>query len=203
MSFILDALKKSEAERNRQTGPVLMDVRIAAPRRRLPTWAWALGIVLAANLVVLAYLLLRTPNDAREAVTPVVAAPVAATPAPPAATAINPAPAPANIAPATVAAAVAAPSDIPAATSTATSTLQDDASLPSMQDLIAMGMTLPPLQLNLHAYDPNPASRYVLLNSTRLREGEYSPEGIKVERITTSGVILELRGRRFALRAGG
>ena len=29
MSFILDALKKSEAERNRKSGPVLMDMRIA------------------------------------------------------------------------------------------------------------------------------------------------------------------------------
>ena len=50
MSFILDALKKAESERNRASGPVLVDVRIAPPRRRLPAWAWAMGAVLLANL---------------------------------------------------------------------------------------------------------------------------------------------------------
>lgn len=54
MSFILDALKKSESERHRQSGPVLMDVRIAAPRRRIPTWAWVIAAVLLVNLAVLA-----------------------------------------------------------------------------------------------------------------------------------------------------
>ena len=39
MSFILDALKKSEIERQRQTVPGLMDTRIAGRRNRLPTWA--------------------------------------------------------------------------------------------------------------------------------------------------------------------
>ncbi len=34
MSFILDALKKSEAERQRQTGPTLLEVRVTQPRRR-------------------------------------------------------------------------------------------------------------------------------------------------------------------------
>ena len=43
MSFILDALKKSEAERNRKSGPVLMDMRIAPPRRQLPVWVWVIA----------------------------------------------------------------------------------------------------------------------------------------------------------------
>ncbi len=59
MSFILDALKKSEAERNRKSGPVLMDMRIAPPRRHLPVWVWVIAIVLLANLALLGYTLLR------------------------------------------------------------------------------------------------------------------------------------------------
>ncbi len=79
MSFILDALKKAESERNRNSGPVLMDVRISAPRRRLPVWAWMLGSVLLANLAVLGWLLLR-PAPARRAAsadTAITAAPAA------------------------------------------------------------------------------------------------------------------------------
>ena len=61
MSFILDALKKSESERHRNSGPVLMDVRIAPPRRRLPAWAWVIIAVLVANFMVLAWLLWLSP----------------------------------------------------------------------------------------------------------------------------------------------
>ena len=62
MSFILDALKKSESERNRKSGPVLMDMRIARPRRRLPAWVWIIAAVLLANLLLLGYVLLRGPS---------------------------------------------------------------------------------------------------------------------------------------------
>ena len=59
MSFILDALKKSELERQRQTTPGLIDVGSVAPRSGLPLWAWLIGALLAVNLVVLGFVLLR------------------------------------------------------------------------------------------------------------------------------------------------
>lgn len=59
MSFILDALKKSEIERQRQTVPGLMDPGGAAPRARFPLWAVGLGTLLGINLVVLCLFLLR------------------------------------------------------------------------------------------------------------------------------------------------
>src|SRR5262245_25323258 len=86
MSFILDALKKAESERSRAWGPVLVDVRIAPPRRRLPAWAWALGGVLLANLAVLAWLVLRKPAVTEVAAVPAaVAAPATLPPTAPAA----------------------------------------------------------------------------------------------------------------------
>ncbi|MDP9083003.1 MAG: general secretion pathway protein GspB [Pseudomonadota bacterium] len=60
MSFILDALKKSEMERQRQTVPGLMDTRISQGRRRLPAWAVALALLLAINLIVLTVVLTRS-----------------------------------------------------------------------------------------------------------------------------------------------
>ena len=53
MSFILDALKKSETERQRQSMPGLVDSGVARPRQRLPTWAIALCLLLGINLIVL------------------------------------------------------------------------------------------------------------------------------------------------------
>jgi len=60
MSFILDALKKSELERQRQNVPGLVDSGVARPRPRLPTWAIALGLLLAVNLLVLLFVVMRS-----------------------------------------------------------------------------------------------------------------------------------------------
>lgn len=64
MSFILDALKKSESERQRQNGPALLEVKVAAPAARFPVWAVIVGVLLGVNLIVLiAVLLLRDGKD--------------------------------------------------------------------------------------------------------------------------------------------
>jgi general secretion pathway protein B len=59
MSFILDALKKSELERQRQAIPGLMESAMAQRRRRLPVWAVVLVALLGINLIVLLYVLTR------------------------------------------------------------------------------------------------------------------------------------------------
>jgi general secretion pathway protein B len=187
LSFILDALKKAESERNRQSGPVLMDARLAPPRRHLPAWSWALGIVLLANLAILGWLLLRPTHTPTVADQPppalgAPAQPVAATPPP----------------------AVVSTPPSPGAPATPLPEYLDPDSLPTAQQLQATGVRLPALELNLHAYDPAPQNRFVMLNAARMREGEFTPDGIKVERITPRGVVLEASGHRFLLlRAGG
>jgi general secretion pathway protein B len=74
MSFILDALKKSEIERQRQSVPGLMDTRLSPKRNRLPLWAAALGVLLAINLLGLTYVLLRKSTPAAQAPRPADAA---------------------------------------------------------------------------------------------------------------------------------
>lgn len=59
MSFILDALKKSELERRRQAIPGLMESAMAQKSRRLPLWAVVLVALLGINLIVLVYVLTR------------------------------------------------------------------------------------------------------------------------------------------------
>ena len=71
MSFILDALKKSELERQRQNVPGLVDSGVAKPRPRLPTWAIALGLLLGVNLLVLLFVLMRSFLGSPHAVPPV------------------------------------------------------------------------------------------------------------------------------------
>ena len=71
MSFILDALKKSEIERQRQSMPGLMDAPVSARRSRLPLWAVLLGALLAINVVVLIVVLMRNSTPAAAPTKPV------------------------------------------------------------------------------------------------------------------------------------
>jgi general secretion pathway protein B len=86
MSFILDALRKSEHERQRQTGPALVEVAVAAPRIRTNVWATAAVGLLVVNLVAIGVLLLVKSRD--EPVAPPAAA---ASPGAPAAASSPPA----------------------------------------------------------------------------------------------------------------
>jgi general secretion pathway protein B len=63
MSFILDALRKSEHERQRQTGPALVEVAVAAPKPKPNRWATAAIALLVVNLVAIGVLLIIKAND--------------------------------------------------------------------------------------------------------------------------------------------
>jgi general secretion pathway protein B len=108
MSFILDALKKSESDRQRKNGPALFEVKVAPPRTRLPLWAVAIAGLLVVNLAIVMWMVLRHPARAaaEEALaSAATATAVSAHPATAAAPAAAPAPAPTTaLAPSVVAA---------------------------------------------------------------------------------------------------
>ncbi len=118
MSFILDALKKSENERQKQSGPALFEVKVAPPPRRFPVWAVVVGALLGVNLIVLiAVLLLRDRSDpavqATQAQIATAAATAAAAPATPSAAPSAP---PGAYAPLSASAAAPSPGVAPGAT---------------------------------------------------------------------------------------
>jgi general secretion pathway protein B len=76
MSFILDALKKSENDRQRQSGPALFEVRVPPPRSKFPLLAVAIVGLLVVNLGVVGWLMFREPAAAA-----VPSAPAGAVPA--------------------------------------------------------------------------------------------------------------------------
>jgi general secretion pathway protein B len=112
MSFILDALKKSEVERQRQAIPGLMDSRPLPPRAKFPLWAGALIALLVVNLVIFAVVLTRrgsnpAPRPATAESPAAAASPAASTTAP--LTAAQASPATAAMAPAATSAPVPSP----------------------------------------------------------------------------------------------
>jgi general secretion pathway protein B len=224
MSFILDALKKSETERQRGDAPALHEMKMAPPRQGVATWLIVLAGLLVINIVVLSVVLLRgthgapTPSDTGTVAAPATPAPapVAVAPPTPAPTVIiaplAPAPAPAaapvNPPPATAAAQNpgATDDDTPAVEPPRTAsgvqaTGGSSGELPTYQQAAtAPGANLPELALNLHSYSNNPAERFIFLNMTKLREGQTSPQGIRVETITPDGAVLSWQGSKFLLQ---
>ena len=92
MSFILDALRKSEHDRQRTAGPALAEVPVAPTRPRTNLWAPIAVALLVVNFAVIGVLLLRKSNDvAAPAAAPAATATVAPVAPPPVA---RPAPAP-------------------------------------------------------------------------------------------------------------
>jgi hypothetical protein len=187
MSFILDALRKSENSRLRQDHPAVFSHRMAMERQRLPVWGIVLIALLALNVLLVVFLLLRNPSANSEepieglALSP---SPSVQTTLEPSTTAVPQAAPPASMVMPAVPESVA---------------LSDSTNLNTRDDLLARGASLPTADLNMHVYDANPALRFVLLNGQRLREGESSKEGLLLERITPDGVVVRYGSNTFAV----
>jgi hypothetical protein len=96
MSFILDALKKSENDRQRQSGPALFEVRVAPPRSKFPLLAVVIVSLLVVNVAVVGWLMTRKSAAAAVPPAPATAAAVAAPAQAVPAAQLSPAPGPSS-----------------------------------------------------------------------------------------------------------
>jgi general secretion pathway protein B len=205
MSFILDALKKSESERQRKGAPGIADVPQARDRSGSGRWWWIIGGLLAINLAVLIGLILRqAPGPIALSGPEPVQLPLAK---------------PADATTARFSEIVAdVKRDQPAAASKPTGTTPEPvATAPvrttpvesrarvvdgplTFEELRSNGtLQLPDLHLDIHVYSPTPAERFVFINMSRYRENASLAEGPRIQEITQDGVILEHGGTRFLL----
>jgi general secretion pathway protein B len=220
MSFILDALKKSESDRQRQSGPALFEVKVTPPKPRFPYWAIALAALLVINIAVAAWVFLHragpeeaaavdsTPLQSRSPQRAPAAAPVPPAVQPAAAVAVAPSPPepllsdsepkdaarnPDDYAPAVAPA--KQPQDqgahVTSGTESGFKSYNDAAQNPDSR--------LPALRIDLHVYAANQQDRFVLINMHRLHEGDSLPEGVRVEAITPEGVVVSYRGTKYFL----
>ena len=190
MSYILEALRRSQAERERGQVPGLNaqpSALAALPTQRdAPPWRWLLPAgLLGLALVALAAWFWRAP--AAPAPPPPPAAVVAATPAP--AVAASPAPLPVVVSapPSPAAAAVA----LPSASTPAPRVVR-------LADLSAeQRRELPPLDMGGSVWSESSLSRFVIINGQVVREGDTAALGVTVDRIGPKAVWLRWRELRL------
>ena len=206
MSFILDALKKSETERQQKSTAEFASVPSSSGNPNPARWLWMLGLLLLINFAVLIGILLK-PSPTADAVKLDSASEIAQ----PAAAAADfedqvavavdsraeqlskPAAEPAlqEAVDATPAAARSQP---------AGNRRVSVAAIPTVDELQLEGtLQIAELHLDIHVFSEVPADRFVFINMTKHREGSKTPEGPVVREIRTDGVVLEYQGRVFLL----
>jgi general secretion pathway protein B len=208
MSFILDALRKSEAERQKQDAPGFVHVPDGSQRKSARKWFWLVAGLIAVNLAVLAVVLLRpdtavnsirtnTSTNAIETkpvantVTDVVAGPVIMQPgsAEPATGAVQ-----------QQTSANRSVTANPVNSFDIAPTAAVGESFATFNNLRAQGvLILPDMHLDIHVYSGQPADRFVFINMRKYKERDALAEGPLVKEITPEGVILEYQGTSFLL----
>jgi general secretion pathway protein B len=183
MSFILDALRKSESERQRDATPTLSRAPFATVRREAPLWVWLVIGLLAVALLALAIGWWRTNRLAPAAAPPLAAESVDA-----------------------AVAAASVPDARPASTATAPlpsspARAADTGEPRSMSELRAMDPNLPAYSLQFIEYNAaEPAAGSAWINGTLYRPGDRIGNGPELVEIRPDSVILSYGGRGFVLK---
>lgn len=178
MSFILDALRKSESERQREAAPSLSRAPLAQVRHRVPAWIWALISILLAALIALAAAWWQgrtNETPATDSTSPATSVPSAVTASPP-------------------------PAAEPALASDGTEATP--AAVRSMNELARFGPNLPDYRLELLAFNPaDPAASWARINGRRYAAGDKIGGGPELIELRADGVVIGYAGERFLLTA--
>ena len=223
MSFILDALRKSETERQKAQVPGIGDAPMVVHQKHVPRWTVGLIACLSAGLVVLGWFWLRdsgtdmglaasstqttTSGAASSALTSGGSAASSTPPAVPIA-AMAPVARPdgevrdlsAEARQITVAPDPASAGS-PTAQAAAVPATPEAFAAPmlTLAQYRATGGALPELNLELHVYSPAAAERFVFINSSKYVEGQPLAEGPLLGAITEDGAVLVHQGRSLLL----
>ena len=228
MSYILDALRRADAERERGTVPSLHTQQFgslpnddeAPPRPRL--LIGAVVVLCLALAAVIAWMFLGGSEPPPKPAVPVATSPAIVSPSlpaapalpspPPRASATLPTPSPTTVARAPSAPVAAAPASRPAARPAVRREAPATppgatAGVPPAEDRIysmaelpeAIRRELPKLAYGGGSYSPDKASRLAFLNGQVFHEGDTIAPGLVLKQVRQKGAILAYKGYRFEI----
>lgn len=217
MSYILDALKKADAERDRERSaipglhtPVASLDDADAARRRWPALIlWGLASLGAGGLALLGWQWLQRPAVPPQTI--VTAAPPPALPpepaSPAAAVAVTPTPA---VPPVTPVMPVTPPprkepphnkpEREPVPIAPALPPAPPPTRIPSLAELPeALRRELPPMAIGGAMYSTTPANRLLIVNNGVFHEGDQPAPGLVLEEIKLKSAVFRYKGQRYSV----
>jgi len=201
MSYILDALKKSDQQRQRGATPTLQAAQITAARPQHPLFIHygLLAVALLGAGIMIGWLHPWQQEQMLPETKPIAAeSPV---PIPqqvePASKQVEPAPSEKTGDTTFVSAGPGTAEPVPDKRAELADVAPEQEAIPLIELPPAIQQEIPGMTVQLHAYSSNPIERLVSVNSTRLREGENLMPGLRLEQITPDGMIFSYKGYRF------
>lgn len=208
MSYILDALRKADAERERDParGIHAQPVAAAGPAgSRRGAWLGAATAVLVAGLSAYAFWPREAPAGRAEpprtpAPAPLAAPPAPASPAVAVATAVQPAAPPMPVAP------PPAPAPAPAPAAKAPTPAPVAAPAPAADRVLTVAElpgevqnALPKLAITGGVHSDNAAQRMLIVGGQVVSEGAELAPGLVLEQIRANAAVLRFRGYRYSV----
>jgi general secretion pathway protein B len=217
VSYILDALRKSDLQRQHGAAPTLQTTPLRSSASGRPA-AWiygVLGITLIAAGIAIGWWRPWQTRQPAPVADPSATQPFAAeppqipapqpVPAKSVLTPETPAPASANTQPRTASPSATASAraavrsvEVPPANAVRPATAVPESKVLAISELPpAIQQEIPPLSISVHAYSSNPPDRIVGINNQILREGGNVPPGLTLDEITPDGIVFSYKGYRF------
>ncbi len=176
MSYILDALKRSERDRRLRRGPIARSIHdeaaaVPAPRSLRPLLLGSAATLLLLGAAAAAWLLVTAQQEPLQEPAPAaaqgraVAAPAATVPEAPR----------------------------PETTVDAGRVLEVWELGPAEQDYLR------DFDVSMHVYSTDPAQRAIVFNGLRVAEGQSLGADLRLRRITADGIVVEWQGRAVRL----
>lgn len=215
MSFILDALKKSESDRQRKAHPESAFIAAQPADRKPGRWVWVVAALLGVNVIVLVIFMITVKKPAPQ----VIAAPTQDIES----TGTDDSTFRDRVAEARKARvteprpyrqALRTEATVPLATESVSVPVQS-ATTPEPENVPPSTMSieyktfnearvegnfvLPDMHLDIHVYSKSAADRFVFINMNKYKEHAVMSEGPRVVEIVPDGAILEYSGTRFLL----
>ncbi|MFC1589017.1 general secretion pathway protein GspB [Pseudomonadota bacterium] len=204
MSYILDALKKSEQDRGNGSIPSVQTVHSSSlnyHQEKRALWPWILIAVLIANVAILVYFL--KPDMNAQNVTANSDAPEKNNNAIPlqnkTAAENYSAPAVVTTPPIATATEQTAPVTDNHIITNETTLVATPAQLIDIDELPAnIRQQIPNMVFSAHVYSSNPAQRSLVINNRFMEEGDTVDYDLVLLEITSHGAIFDFRGHRFS-----
>lgn len=195
MSYILEALKKSDQQRQRGATPTLQVAQVTVPVPKRPVFIYygLLAAVLLGAGIVIGWL---RPWQSEQS--PLEAEAIASE------TPISLIGQPVHVLssrkpgkPAPIGSAPVVEASIPDTSASSDGAALEQEAISLAELPLPIQQEIPAMTVQFHAFSSKPSERLVSINSIRLREGGSLMLGLRLEQITPEGMIFSYKGYRF------